>query len=270
MKDKISWKGKLVLITGGASGIGKLMGEIVLKQDADLIIWDINEVGGVAVMKEFSSIGKVIFLKVDLSNVDEINFMAKYVTSTIGTPDIIINNAGVVTGNMFSDSNEQDIQFVMGINAYAPMYVTLSFINSMIKRNSGAICNISSMAGLISNPRMSVYAASKWALIGWSDSLRLEMEITGKNISVTTVMPYYIDTGMFTGVGRSFIPLQHADFVAGKVIESIEKRKAMVTIPMKYWMIRLMQGLLGVKGFDLIIGKWGKVYQTMKTFTGRK
>ena len=66
----------------------------------------------------------------------------------------------------------------------------IRILPEMMKENSGAICNIASSAGLISNPKMSVYAASKWAVNGWSDSLRLEMQQLGKNISVTTIMPF--------------------------------------------------------------------------------
>ena len=79
----------------------------------------------------------------------------------------------------------------MDVNANAPMLITKEFLNDMLDQNSGHICNIASSGGLISNPKMSVYAASKWSVIGWSDSLRLEMKLLKKNIHITTIMPYY-------------------------------------------------------------------------------
>lgn len=81
-----------------------------------------------------------------------------------------------MVGKYFHEHSTEEIQRTMNINANAPMYITQEFLPEMIKANSGSICNIASSAGLISNPKMSVYAASKWSVIGWSDSLRLEMK----------------------------------------------------------------------------------------------
>ena len=82
----------------------------------------------------------------------------------------------------------------MQINTNAPMYVCIEFLEDMMNQNSGHICNIASSAAIVSNPKMSVYAASKWAITGWSDSLRLEMKQLRKNVNVTTILPYYINT----------------------------------------------------------------------------
>ena len=117
-----------------------------------------------------------------------------------------------------------EIVRTMDINTNAPMFVTLEFLGDMIDQNSGHICNIASSGGIISNPKMSVYAASKWAVIGWSDSLRIEMIQMEKNIHVTTIMPYYINTGMFDGV-RSKIPILEPESTALKIIRSIEKEQ---------------------------------------------
>jgi all-trans-retinol dehydrogenase (NAD+) len=76
---------------------------------------------------------------------------------------------------------------------------------------------------MLSNPKMSVYAASKWAVTGWSDSLRLEMTQLHKNVHVTTVLPYYINTGMFDGVKSSIMPILKPEKVAAKVIRAIAK-----------------------------------------------
>src|SRR5690606_282981 len=84
--------------------------------------------------------------------------------------------------------------------------------------------------GIVSNPKMSVYAASKWSLIGWSDSLRLEMKQMDKKVNVTTIMPYYIDTGMFDGV-KSKIPILEPEAAALTIVKAIEKNKKMITIP---------------------------------------
>ncbi|MGL6038933.1 MAG: SDR family NAD(P)-dependent oxidoreductase, partial [Soonwooa sp.] len=182
----MNFTGKTVLITGGASGIGKIMGRKVLERGAKtLIIWDINDAGIEAVKQEFSSLkGKIIAYKVDVSNVENLLDISSQTKRDVDAVDVLINNAGIVFGKFFHEHSHENISKSMAINADAIMHITLEFLPEMMQRNAGSICNICSSAGLISNPKMSVYAASKWAALGWSDSLRLEMEALKKNISV--------------------------------------------------------------------------------------
>ncbi|MDA1382144.1 SDR family NAD(P)-dependent oxidoreductase [Plesiomonas shigelloides subsp. oncorhynchi] len=89
----------------------------------------------------------------------------------------------------------------LAINTNALMHICREFLPGMLEKGEGRIVNIASAAGMVSNPKMSVYCGSKWAVIGWSDSVRLELEMAGyRNIKVTTVTLSYIDTGMFAGV----------------------------------------------------------------------
>lgn len=264
-----NFQDKNVLITGGASGIGKLMGEIVLKKGANLIIWDINQKNIEETIATLSSYGSVSAYLVDVSDTQKVNEIAKKVKLEHGFVDVIINNAGIIVGNYFYEQSEDDIRRTMAINATAPMFVTAAFLPEMIQENKGAICNIASSAGLISNPRMAVYAASKWALIGWSDSLRLEMKQLHKQVGVTTVTPYYIDTGMFDGV-QSIIPLLKPEKVARKIISGIEKNKIYVSMPWSVGFVRFFQGLLPIWFFDWFVGKVFKIYHTMDHFKGRE
>jgi short-subunit dehydrogenase len=140
----------------------------------------------------------------------------------------------------------------------------------MLNKNSGHICNIASSGGLISNPKMSVYAASKWSLIGWSDSLRLEMKQLKNNVNITTIMPYYISTGMFDGV-QSKIPILKPEDTALTIIKAIEKNKKMVTIPgYIYRFTRLGQAIMSINTFDWFADNVLGIYKTMEHFTGRK
>lgn len=93
------------------------------------------------------------------------------------------------------------------------MHIALELLPEMILRGSGHIVNIASAAGFVSNPKMSVYVASKFAVVGWSDSLRLEMERNKTGVHVSTVTPYYIDTGMFAGV-KTLIPILKPEYAA--------------------------------------------------------
>ena len=263
-------QGKTVLITGGASGIGRIMARLLLERKSKVVIWDINQRNIEETISELSSKGEVFGFVVDISKVEEIEETAKKVKLEVGVIDILINNAGIVVGKYFHEHTTEDIIKTMEINANAPMLITRVFLEDMLSQDSGHICNIASSGGLISNPKMSVYAASKWSLIGWSDSLRIEMEQLKKNIRVTTVMPYYINTGMFDGV-QSKIPILEPESAALAIIKAIEKNKIRLTLPgYIYRVTRLGQALLPLKTFDWFAGSVLGIYKTMEHFTGRK
>ena len=264
------FKGKNILITGGASGIGKVMVRKMLEMSANVIIWDINNSNISDTLREFSGLGSVYGYCVNVANIDEVSNAAAEVKRDIGVVDVLINNAGIVVGRYFVDHSISDIQNVMNVNANAPMYVTLQFLGDMLKQDSGHICNIASSAGFITNPKMSVYAASKWAVIGWSDSLRLEMQQMKKNVKITTIMPYYINTGMFDGV-KSTIPMLDPETTATTIIRSIQNDVKMRSISRGlYFFARLGQAILPISAFDYIAGNILGIYKTMDNFVGRK
>ncbi|MEE0912149.1 MAG: SDR family oxidoreductase [Paludibacteraceae bacterium] len=265
-------KGTKVLITGGASGIGKIMGRIALDKGADsLIIWDVNQQNLDAVVTEFSSKGKVYGYLVDVSDFEMVQHSYQTVKKECGNVDILINCAGVVTSNNhFFNLNVSDIDRTMKINAIVPMYVTLPFLKDMVERDRGHICTIASAAGMLSNPRMSVYAASKWAALGWSESIRIELKEMKSNVKSTTIAPYYISTGMFDGVQSRLFPILEPEKVANKIIKAIESNRNFKGMPFGFHFIRFLQGILPFSWFDYIIGNVCGVYHTMDNFTGRK
>ena len=265
------FKNKILLITGGCSGIGKIMARKALERGVSkLVILDINQQGLNETKEEFSNYGKNIFTFVcDLADLEQIKNVSQKIKSEVGPVDILINNAGVVTGKYFHEHTHENVQKSMLINSNAAMHLTLEFLPEMLNRNFGAVCAIASSAGLISNPKMSVYAASKWAAIGWSDSLRLEMEALKKKISVTTIMPFYINTGMFDGVNSKLLPILEPEKTAERIIKAIEKETKMLAMPLPYWFIRLSQGILPLNAFDWVMRNVFGIYDTMKEFKGR-
>lgn len=268
----MNFKGKRVLITGGASGIGKIMGRKALERGCShLIIWDINQEGLMQTQTEFQTLGgKISLFQVDISDLEQINSAAEKVNTQTGGIDILINNAGIVVGKYFHEHTHEQISKSMLVNSSALMHITAEFLPGMMARNLGAICNIASSAGLISNPKMSVYAASKWAAVGWSDSLRLEMEQLKKNISVTTIMPFYISTGMFDGVRSKLLPILEPEKTSEKIIKAIESETKMLAMPLPYWFIRFSQGILPLPVFDWVMRNVFGIYDTMKDFKGRE
>ncbi|MBQ5751434.1 MAG: SDR family oxidoreductase [Bacteroidaceae bacterium] len=265
-------KGSCVLITGGASGIGKIMGRIALEKGARLlIIWDINEAGIAATIDEYKSIGNVKGYKVDVSDSELVKSVAEKSIKECGNVDIVINCAGIVTDNdTFDKQSTRNIERTMKINAIAPMVIAQQFLPGMIERNHGHICNIASAAGMISNPRMSVYAASKWAVIGWSDSVRIELKQMKSKVRFTTVAPYFINTGMFDGVKSRIFPILKPVPTSEKIIKAIERNRNFKGIPFGYHFIRMCQALLPTSIFDYIFGEVVGIFHAMDNFTGRK
>jgi short-subunit dehydrogenase len=263
-------KNKTILITGGASGIGKIMSRLSLERNAKVIIWDINPQNIENTLQELSPLGNITSYVVDVSNVQQIETTAQKLKKEHGNIDVLINNAGIVVGKYFHEHTATEIEKTLNINSSAPMHICNQFLGSMMGNNSGHICNISSSASLISNPKMSVYAASKWAVFGWSDSLRLEMKELKKKIKVTTILPYYINTGMFDGV-KSRIPILNDEYAALTIIKAIEKNKKIITIPgWIYRFTRFGQTVMSVNVFDWFAGSVMGIYKTMSDFKGRK
>lgn len=263
-----NFKNKNVLITGGASGIGKLSGKMLMEKGAQFIIWDVNTDNIRTALKELETLGKVVAYQVDITDRQEVKNTYKRTVEEQGHIDILINNAGIITAGYFHELTENDIQKTMEVNALAPMYLTRLALQDMMQRNQGSILNVSSSAGLVANPRMTAYVASKWSIFGWSDSLRLEMKKLKKNIHITTFAPYYIDTGMFDGV-KSQIPLIKPEKAARKIVRSIEKKRTIVAMPWNMQFVRFWQGILPVKGFDWLMDNLLGIYNTMDAFKGR-
>lgn len=267
MKDL---KEKTVLITGGASGIGKIMARLMLERKAKVVIWDIDQASLDATLSEFSGKGAISGFKVDVSDAEHVKETAQRVKQENSVVDLVINSAGIVVGKFFNEHTSADIAHTLNINVAGSMYVAKAFLEGMLAQNSGHICNIASSGGLISNPKMSVYAASKWAVIGWSDSLRLEMKQMKKDVHVTTIMPYYIHTGMFEGV-RSRIPILQPEAAALTIVKAIERNRTMVTIPgYIHRVTRFFQATLPIPVFDWFAGSVLGIYKTMEHFVGRK
>jgi all-trans-retinol dehydrogenase (NAD+) len=263
-------KNNTILITGGASGIGKIMSRLSLERNAKVIIWDINTDNIKSTLKELSPLGNISADVVDVSKLEAIEEAAQQLIKEHGNIDILINNAGIVVGKYFHEHTASEIDKTLNINSSAPMHICNQFLGIMIKNNAGHICNIASSASLVSNPKMSVYAASKWAIFAWSDSLRLEMKQLKKDIKITTILPYYINTGMFDGV-KSRIPILEAEAAALTIIKAIEKNKKIISIPgWIYRFTRFGQALMSVDVFDWFAGSVMGIYKTMNDFKGRK
>ena len=277
MKQEFSLSRKTVLVTGAGMGMGRLYALRAASEGAStVVLWDVDPVSMHDVGREVRAHGaKAVEQQVDVSELATIQAAASALRDEHGidAPDLLINNAGIVKSGPFWDhDSERHTRPIMNINALAPMYITAEFLPAMMKRGTAQrILNIASAAGTLANPNMSVYAASKWAVIGWGESLRLEFEHHDSPVKVTTFCPSYISTGMFEGVkGPLLTPVMSPDTAVERAWQAMLSGAPIKLTP---WTAKLAMGLRGVlptRAWDALAGNVFKVYNSMDHFTGRQ
>lgn len=260
--------GSRILITGAGSGIGRLMAlEAARRGAAEVIIWDLSADSGEAVQAELTARGtaaRAFSLNVgDASQVDD-------AAAETGPVDILVNCAGIVTGKKLLDNDEEAIRRVFEVNTFALYWTTKAFLPGMIERDRGSVVTIASAAGLTGVARQTDYSASKWAAVGFTESLRGELRADGSHVRTLAVCPFYINTGMFAGVQTKFprlLPILEEDDVTTRVLDSIEAGREQLVLPS---LVRWVPGvrLLPTRAFDKVMDFLG-VNQTMDHFTGR-
>jgi NAD(P)-dependent dehydrogenase (short-subunit alcohol dehydrogenase family) len=267
---------RIVLITGAAMGMGRLYAErAVAERAAAVVLWDMDAVALEATRAELSARGaRVLAQVIDVSSAQAVAEAALRVQAEVGTPDVVINNAGVVRGRPFWEHDPlTDTEFVIRVNVLGPMHVTRAFLPGMIAAgNEARILNVASASGLLSVPRMTVYTGSKWALIGWSDSLRLELKRAGHgHVRVTTLIPGYIKTGMFAGARAPLMtPLLEPAHVVDRAWAAMKAGRPRLMMPWTVALSGALRGLLPLPLWDWLAGRVFKVYSSMDAFTGRK
>ncbi|AEF42371.1 SDR family oxidoreductase [Hoyosella subflava] len=267
---------KKVLITGAAMGMGKLYAQLAAKENASaIVLWDINEVALKQTTDELRANGATVHpYVVDVSSQEAIEEAAAQVRDEVGDIEVLFNNAGVVRGNAYfwETDSTRDTAFTMKINALAPMIITREFLPGMVAAEGECrVINVASAAGLTANPRMASYCGSKWAAVGWSDSVRLELEQAGhRHVKVTTVCPYYISTGMFDGAKAApLLPILEPEAVVTEVWKQMKKGAPFVILPKTVLLSEAFKGILPTSIRDFVAGRVLGVYKTMEHFTGR-
>ncbi len=268
--------GAVVVITGAARGMGELYARRAVDEGAAAIaLWDVDPVALERLAFELTALGaRTHAYVVDLADRDAVTKTAAQMCEEIGTPDILINNAGIVRGKLFWEHDpEHDIEATLRVNTLAPMWLTRALLPAMMADTPRPkrILNIASAAGTLANPNMSVYAASKWAMVGWSESLRLELErADGRNVAVTTFLPSYVSTGMFQGArGPLLTPIMRPTQAVNAAWAGMLAGKPIVARPWTVKLAMALRGVLPTTLWDVIADRVFKVYSSMDHFIGR-
>jgi all-trans-retinol dehydrogenase (NAD+) len=263
-------RGAHVLITGAASGLGRRMALGIAKRGgAGLSLWDVNRTGLAKVVEAVEALGcKAQSVVCDISDRSAVYAAAKQVAEPV---DILINNAGVVSGKSLLEIPDAQIQRNLEINVHSLFWMIKAFAPAMVERNQGHIVTIASAAGLIGVPRLTDYCAAKSAAVGLDESLRVELKARAPGVRTTVVCPYYIDTGMFEGVKTRFsflLPILKEEKAVDKILGAIERDRAQLHMPLMVHSIPLLR-LLPVSWFDAIARFMG-ISASMDDFVGRK
>ncbi|MUK00994.1 SDR family NAD(P)-dependent oxidoreductase [Vibrio cholerae] len=240
---------------------------------AAVVLWDVDGDALEDVVSGLATTAAAVHAyTVDVASVESIRAAAAAVLDDVGVPDVLVNNAGIVRGTYFWEHDPtEDIDLTLRINTAGPMHVTRAFLPAMMERGTPArILNVASASGTLAVPRMSVYAASKWAVIGWSDSLRLELASVSPAIAVTTLIPSYIRTGMFEGArGPLLTPLMEPEYVVDKAWRAMLGGRARLQLPWTVQLAGTLRNVLPQPLWDVVAGRVFGVYGSMEHFTGR-
>lgn len=193
-------KSKKAIITGGSRGLGKATAIAFAKKGIDVAITGRNEKRLKETVAELKAIGVNATYEIfDVGNYEEVKQGIKNIIATLGSVDILVNNAGIAA---FGSLNEMEVSqwtAIMQTNVMGMYYVTKEVLPYLIEKNEGDIINVSSTAGLNGNANTSAYSASKFAVIGMSESLM--KEVRKNNIRVCTLTPSTIATDMALELG---------------------------------------------------------------------
>ncbi|GIV61686.1 MAG: putative short chain dehydrogenase/reductase [Rhodothermaceae bacterium] len=260
-----------ILITGAASGIGRLMALLFAREGATILAWDVDAVGLAALQEALAEYpGRHATYGVDLTDREAVYATARQVLDAYGRVDVLVNNAGIVSGKPLLDTPDEAIERTFAVNTLALYWTTKAFLPAMIAHGRGHVVTIASAGGLVGTARMTDYCASKFAAVGFDESLRLECRRLGYPVTTTVVCPFYIDTGMFAGVKTRFpwlLPILKPEYVARKVVQAVRKGRRRVILPRFVYTVFPLR-LLPPTLFDAMLDFFG-VNRTMDTFRGR-
>ena len=237
MKDN-RLKNKNVVITGASSGIGLLIANECAKRGAHVVLLarrlDQLEKVQIAIQKQYSV--SVSVYKLDVSNTDEVKRVFTQIISKLGTIDVLVNNAGYGVFRAAHEAEMEQVKGMFNVNVIGLIGCTSMVLPLMMKQKSGHIINIASQAGKIATPKSSVYSATKHAVLGYTNSLR--MELSDLHINVTAVNPGPIGTDFFTiadesGTYEKSVQrfMLKPEYVAKKIVDAMLTSTREINLP---------------------------------------
>ncbi|CAJ0573693.1 unnamed protein product, partial [Mesorhabditis spiculigera] len=240
-------RGKKVLLTGGAMGLGREMCLALATKGVELIIWDIDEKGAEETARMARTNGtRVHVRRVDLASRTDIEAAAKEFKEKHAEPDIIINNAGIAQQKYFAEKKDHLIEATIRVNLLAHFWVAKAFLPGLLRRDSGHIVCIASAAGLFGCSGMSDYSASKSGAISLQEALEVECKVLGKEgVRFTTVCPGYVATRLTSAdnlPAAQTKELMNPTFVAQRIVRAVEQEQGLLCLPATFYFLIAIKG----------------------------
>lgn len=238
-------RGKVAVITGAALGMGKSLAGLLVHEGCRVALVDIRERELEEVRKELSGHGTVAAFVCDVTQRDRVYGLANEVHRELGPVDILVNNAGVVNARPFLEKDDQAMERTVAVNLLALFWTMKAFLPDMVSRGAGHVVNMASAGGLLGVPYIADYCATKFAVVGLTESLRQEFKLRGlRDIRFTYVCPNTVATGMFEGArpvrGTRLLAPEE---VTAKIAEGIKKNRSFIGVPASVYLIPLVKAL---------------------------
>jgi NAD(P)-dependent dehydrogenase (short-subunit alcohol dehydrogenase family) len=268
LPERMNLKSRTAIVTGAASGIGRGVAVSLAKRGCNLALADVDEAGLIETERMTASAGaKASRHRLDVSDRQAVAAFPKEILGAHAGVDLLVNNAGVALGGAFEEIAEEDFEWLFGINFWGVVRMTRALLPLLHKSDDAHIVNISSLFGLIAPPGQTAYAASKFAVRAFSESLRHELAAT--HIGLTVVHP----GGVATSIARNSrlpqsLPVEEVDKrrkffdsfltmppeIAGEIIvRGVENRQARIVVGSDAKRAALLERLMPV-GYWKVLG----------------
>ncbi|XP_055942584.1 short-chain dehydrogenase/reductase family 16C member 6-like isoform X2 [Argiope bruennichi] len=268
-RRKKSVSGQNVLITGAGSGLGRQMAIEFSKHSVCLIMIDVNRSSLINTEKLLDRSSRTFIYECDVSDRERVYQVARIIREEVGKVDILVNNAAIVSGKRFLEISDDKIEKTMKVNSLAHLWMCKAFLPDMMQSNKGHIVSIASLAGVSGLPNLTDYCASKFAAVGFMESLKLELDAQKKDgIKLTIVCPSLISTGLFEGTKPPLTVLMTAEYVAGEIIRAVLEETEFVMLPRWMYIIILFKWTMPRRAVERFYANSG-LLEFMDTFRGR-
>ncbi|CAL1279355.1 unnamed protein product [Larinioides sclopetarius] len=285
--------GQIVLVTGAGSGLGRLLAIEFSELDAIVVLVDINKNGMNETKSLMNSLAKALVMidvnrssliltekllnpgsrtfiyHCDISDRDRVYQVARDIKEQVGKVDILVNNAGNVSGKRFLEIPDEEIEKTVHVNALSHFWMGKAFLPDMMQSNKGHIVSIASLAGVSGLPNLTDYCASKFAAVGFMESLKLELDAQKKDgIKLTLVCPSLISTGLFEGTKPPLTVLMTPEYVASEIVNAVLEETDFVMLPRWMYIIILLKWTMPRRAVERFYANSG-LLEFMDTFKGR-
>ncbi len=274
-----NFKNKVAAITGAASGMGRTLALELARRGCHLALSDVNEVGLAETAQMASKLGvKVTTAKVNVADREAVTVWADQAAADHGKVNLVFNNAGVALGAFLDTVSPKDFEWIMGINFWGVVWGTQAFLPHLKKAGEGHVINTSSLFGLLSLPTQGTYNASKFAVRGFTEALRQELDIENCGVSATCVHP----GGIRTNIARDAKMDHSITAKTGGSAQAAKEKfdKLLNTTSAESAALQILRAVEGnkrrvvvgpdAKFLDLLVRLCGSWYQPMTTFFAKK